>query len=99
LNQLFNNVVSAVDGKDGLEKFQQNNIDIVLTDLNMPNLNGIGLIKEIIAINNSIPIVVLSAHDEQELIDESLSLGVKGYLNKPIVMDKLFQTFYDILQS
>ena len=61
LDNFFDKIVVAVDGQDGVNKFLQNSIDIIITDINMPNLNGIEMLKQI---KGNIPTIVLSAHND-----------------------------------
>jgi len=94
LENIFDNIVVAVDGKDGLEKFQSNNIDLIITDINMPSVDGISMCKSIKHINSSIPIIMLTAFDNTELLKKAIDLGIEGFLNKPltdmdILIDKL----------
>jgi len=89
LEDFFDNIILAKDGKDGLEKFQQNHIDLVLTDINMPIMNGIEMSEKIRAINDDTPIIVLSAHNEDNYFIQSIHIGVSGYLLKPIDINHL----------
>ena len=95
LEEFFNNIIIAVNGEDGFEKFEenQNNINLIITDINMPKLNGLEMIKKIRELNKIIPILVLSAHDDSNFFTKSIKLGVEGYLLKPIDIDQ----FMDIL--
>ncbi|MCD6432800.1 MAG: EAL domain-containing protein [Sulfurimonas sp.] len=95
LEEFFNDIVVAVDGKDGLEKFQQQKIDLIITDINMPKLNGLDMIKEIRKIDKEISILVLSAYNESGYFMESIKLGVEGYLLKPIDIEQ----FMEMLQK
>ena len=95
INRFFKNVIVAVDGLDGLEKFKSNKIDIVITDINMPNLNGIEMLKEIKSISSTVYTIVLTANSDHRSFMETVKLGVKGYVIKP--MDVM--QFIDILKS
>jgi len=99
LEQLFNKVIIAVDGADGLEKFKINNIDIIITDLNMPNMNGIAMMEKIKQINNNIPTIILSAHNEKSYMKESVNLGIIEYIHKPLDMDQLFEALYNSVKK
>lgn len=83
-NEFFSDIVVAVDGQDGYEKFQEHNIDIIITDINMPRLDGLKMIDKIRKLNQEIPILVLSAYNESGYFMESIKIGVEGYLLKPI---------------
>jgi len=84
----------AEDGKVGLELFKehQNTIDLVITDVNMPNMNGLEMAKEIKAINPNIPIIVATAFSNSEYLLEAIELGVDKYVLKPINIKKLLDT-------
>jgi len=89
LEDFFSNIVVAVDGEDGYNKFKEDDFDIIITDINMPKLNGIEMIKKIRKLNNNIPILILSAHNEDEFFIEGIKLGIDGYILKPIDVDQL----------
>ena len=78
-------IYTAVDGKDGLEVYKDKRPDIILTDINMPNLNGIDMAKEIKKLNSAQPILILTAFNENHLLHDSVDIGVDGYITKPIV--------------
>lgn len=92
---IFQNIVKEVifanNGKDGLEKFASHTIDIILTDYNMPYLNGIEMIKRIKEINTKTPIVFVTAIKDADVIIEALQLGVTNFLKKPIVAAEIIQ--------
>jgi CheY-like chemotaxis protein len=79
----------AVNGKEGIQKYQELSPDIVMMDLMMPEMNGIEAIKEILQINADAVILVCSASNQQEQIFDALEAGAKGYLTKPFVSDKM----------
>jgi len=99
LELFFREVIIGVDGEDGLNKFKENNIDIVIADINMPKLNGLELCSKIKDMNSEIPLIILSAHNEQSFIDESKAIGVDNYLFKPIDIKKLNNVFLDIYKN
>lgn len=78
-------VVLAVDGMDAIEKIPGENIDLVITDLNMPNIDGFSLIEHVRAIEEykDIPIIVLSSLTEECDIERSIEMGANSYLMKP----------------
>ena len=95
---LFHKVIFAVDGNDGLHKLQDNNIDLIITDINMPNLNGLDMCKEIRKIDNDIAIVIISAHSEYSFFLDSIDLGINGYLFKPLSTKQLALVLKRIVQ-
>jgi PAS domain S-box-containing protein len=84
LEKFCTNLIIAEDGLEGFMKFQLNSVDLIITDLAMPKMNGTEFIKMIRDINQEVPIVILSAHITHELLQESINYGIQGYLCKPI---------------
>jgi len=78
-------VITAVDGMDALEQLPQNKIDLLITDLNMPNVDGIKLIKTVREDPEykDLPIIILSSLSADEDIENGLSAGANSYLIKP----------------
>ena len=91
-SKVFKNVISAIDGADALEKFKANQsaIDVIITDINMPNMNGIDFIKEIKKLSD-VPIIVTSAHSDSSYTTQAIALGVKKYIIKPIAINEIIQ--------
>ncbi len=83
----------AQNGQEGLELFKEheNEIDLIITDVNMPILNGLDMIKEIKKININIPIIVATAFSNKEYLLEAIDIGVDKYVLKPIDIAKLLQ--------
>lgn len=78
-------IVATADGMEALEKLPTENIDLLITDLNMPNLDGYNLIKTIRNDKEykNLPIIVLSSLSKDEDIQAALSAGANSYLIKP----------------
>ena len=81
----------AENGQEGLELFKahEKEIDLIITDVNMPILNGLDMIKEIKKININIPIIVATAFSNKEYLLETIDIGVDKYVLKPIDIAKL----------
>lgn len=79
------NVVSAVDGMEALEKFPLQKVDLLVTDLNMPNIDGFSLIKTIREDPEykDLPIIILSSLGKEEDIRRGFEIGANSYLIKP----------------
>ncbi|MEA1955802.1 MAG: EAL domain-containing protein [Campylobacterota bacterium] len=82
---LFKKVFVAVNGLEGLELLKNNQCDFVMTDLNMPKMNGIDMLREIRKTDIDIPVLILSAHNEVEYFINIIKLGIDGYIMKPLV--------------
>ena len=83
------NVVTAEDGRAGLSAAEMEQPDLIITDINMPNLNGIEMIKRIREEGGlgEVPIIVMSAYGRR-MIDDALEAGADGFVEKPIDFDK-----------
>jgi YesN/AraC family two-component response regulator len=99
LQNFFDNITVGVDGQDGYEKFEAGTFDLVLSDINMPRLNGIEMTWKIRETGSTTPIVILSAHHEKNYIVDSYELGVDEYLLKPIVLPKLIEVLEAMVEK
>jgi two-component system, cell cycle response regulator DivK len=86
-------VVEAINAQQALEKLDKNNIDLVLMDINMPEMDGYTLTAKIKAIDkfSKIPIVAVTANVMRGDREKSLGAGCDGYIQKPIDIDTLSQ--------
>jgi two-component system, chemotaxis family, chemotaxis protein CheY len=78
-------IYEAGDGKEALSKLEQYWIDIVLSDINMPVMNGVELLKTIKESEEyfKIPVIIVSTEGRNEKIEEIINLGAAGYITKP----------------
>jgi YesN/AraC family two-component response regulator len=84
LSKLQANFETAQNGQIALDRFNANgDFDLIVTDINMPVMNGLELIKNIRELNSDIPVIIMSAHTEPEYIKSAEELGVENYLLKP----------------
>jgi two-component system, OmpR family, response regulator VanR len=93
LKFFFKEVYVAIDGYDGLDKYENYLPDIIMTDLKMPNMSGFELIKELEKRASKSYTIIVSAHTDTELLIEAINKGVHRYLIKPITEDELFEAF------
>lgn len=96
---LFKEVFVAVDGVDGLETYCKNKPDLIITDIKMPNMDGISLVKEIRKIDKDVSIVVISAHTDVEFLLSSIPLNLIEYIVKPLNETKLLDIFEIFLEE
>lgn len=88
-NIVFESVDSAVDGVEAWKLYKSNSYDLILTDINMPRMNGLKLVEKIREESKAQKIVIISAHNEINHLLDSIDLGVDGYLTKPVAMKEL----------
>ena len=93
LRRLVKNLVIATNGADGLKAFQEHTPDIVITDVNMPIMDGMTMAREIRNLDSGtqVPIIILTAHDEAKYLKSAIPLGMLEYLMKPVDSGTLVQ--------
>lgn len=84
LENFFSNIIVAVNGQDGLDKFLNNGFDLVITDLYMPVMNGMDMIKNIRLKDKKTPIIITTAHNETSFKTEASKYDIMQYFIKPI---------------
>lgn len=92
LNRRVGTLISAEDGLAGLEAFQLHHPDIVITDIQMPNLDGIAMSHQIRAINPNIPIIFTTAFEDSRYLKAAIDIGINKYITKPLDTDLLLQS-------
>jgi len=93
-------ITEAVNGFDAIEKLKIHDFDLILSDMNMPEMDGAGLIGEIRrSLNMDMPIVIITTKGEDKDKDLGLSLGANGYITKPIKGYELKDTVLKFLMK
>lgn len=90
IKELFFKVNIAKDGIEGLKKFQSFKPDIIISDITMPNLDGLEMCQKIREESN-IPIVILSAYSQKEKLLKSIDLGINKYFIKPFDIEEFLE--------
>ncbi|MFW9626470.1 MAG: EAL domain-containing protein [Sulfurospirillum sp.] len=100
-SDFFDDVIVGFDGEDGARLFASNyhKIDLVITDITMPRMNGIEMIHAIRQINPDIAIIVLSAHNETSFLTQTIEAGVDGYLIKPLNVTLLIRSIGKVVEK
>lgn len=75
-------ILEAVDFKSALDCVSQGGVDLILTDLGMPSMDGESGVKAMLSADPAMKVVVISGHEEPDQIDQMLSLGISGYIPK-----------------
>jgi two-component system, NtrC family, sensor kinase len=100
--ELFDiNVICAKNGQEGLSIFKSSDkkIDLILTDIKMPKLDGLGMIEKIREIDKEIPVIVTTAHQETNFLMQSIELNISAYVLKPIDIYKLEESLIKAIES
>jgi two-component system, chemotaxis family, chemotaxis protein CheY len=92
-------VIQANDGADGLAKAQATPVDMVVTDLNMPVMNGLGLIRELrkLPAYRGVPILFLTTESDAEMKKQAKEAGATGWITKPFQQDQLVAVVKKVL--
>ena len=93
------NVYTAGDGEEAYELYKKHNPSIIITDIKMPKINGLELIKKIRQKNKKIPIIVTSAYTDQDFLLESIKLSLIEYVIKPIKENDLNRLLKECAQK
>jgi signal transduction histidine kinase len=101
LNLFEINVICVKNGQEGLSVFKSSHkkIDLILTDIKMPKLDGIGMIEKIREIDKDIPIIITTAHQETNFLMQSIELDISAYVLKPIDIYKLEASLIKAIES
>lgn len=97
---IFKKILTAYNGKEGIELFEkyQDDIDVIITDIVMPYINGIDMIRAIREINFEVPIIITSAFNDKEILYNAINLSVDGFVKKPFEVKPLMQTIHKALK-
>jgi CheY-like chemotaxis protein len=97
LAKIFKSVDTAQSGTEGLLKFTQRRYDFIITDIEMPDLNGLEMSQKIKEINPDIPIVIISAYSNSSYLIEAINIGINYYVLKPILLPQLLSTLNNVV--
>lgn len=89
-------LILAENGLDGFMKFKTSSIDLIITDLSMPKMNGSEFIKMIRDMDSKIPILIVSIHTDDETLYNSINYGIQGYIKKPINRNRLSEQINNV---
>jgi two-component system, chemotaxis family, chemotaxis protein CheY len=94
-------IIEAVDGVDALKKLSNERIDLILTDINMPVMDGLKLVSLVRqnAQLKAIPIIIITTEGAEEDRERGLALGANAYISKPIQSSHLIKTISELLPA
>ena len=96
--KIFKSVDVASSGSEGLMKFSKDKYDLIITDIEMPDLNGLQMSQNIKKIDDQIPIVVISAYSNSQYLIEAINTGINYYVLKPILLPQLLSTLSNVVE-
>jgi diguanylate cyclase (GGDEF)-like protein len=99
LGKKFKKLQIASDGLDGLNNYKEYMYDVVVTDIKMPNMNGIEMVKEIRAINPNVKVIYTSAHSDSTILMNAIEAGANEYILKPINKTSLIFAISKVAQD
>ena len=104
-SKYFKSVEIAINGEDGLDKYIHYNAnhgfdyDIVITDINMPKMDGLAMSEYILTQNIDQAIIIITAHNENNFLLKAINMGVNGFLIKPLDSEQLKIQLYKVAQA
>ncbi len=95
----FKKIDLAENGRIGLDQYSHNEYDLVLTDINMPEMNGIEMMQKIKEINPEQKIMAISAHNEPDILINLIKAGVDGFVLKPVIHQEVINNLYSVCRD
>ncbi len=95
----YTDLYEAVDGADAVEKFDEVKPDLVILDITMPNLDGLGALKAIRAKDGNANVVMCSAMGQEAMVMDAIQSGAKDFIVKPFKPDRLMKTVTTLLSK
>jgi DNA-binding response OmpR family regulator len=95
---IFGNVFVAGDGLSALKIFEEKSIDVIITDIKMPRLDGLEFSQIVRKKDATIPIILTTAYDDKPLLKSALKLNITSYIEKPYDMKALESTLVEVLE-
>ena len=99
LETIFSNVQTASNGIEGFKLYQSGVFEIVITDILMPEMNGVAMVKKIKELNPLQPIIITSACEESSYLLELINLGVAQFLLKPIQTENMIKIVHEVVTN
>lgn len=99
LETYYKEIIIAENGLEGIQKFKEFKPKLIITDIRMPEMDGLSMIDELKKIQNHFYAIVLSAHDEKEFLKEAITKGVYKFISKPIDIQELLITIREIKKN
>ena len=95
----INEIYEASTGEEAINMIKNHNIDAVIMDLGLPSMNGIEATREIKSVNNKIKVIILTSHNSEEEVLDSIKAGANAYCSKDINPDRLADTVLSVVEG
>lgn len=94
-------VLEASNGVEALARIQQTRVDLILSDINMPTMDGLELVRQLQSVENAkgVPIVMVTTEAGESHVVQALSNGARGYIRKPFSPDQIKERIIPLLQG
>lgn len=91
--------IEAENGLEALEQLKDNRVDLIITGVNMPRMNGLALLRVLSQdlFNHNIPTIIVSTDASGEQITESVNMGARGFIKKPFCPEEIRKVLHDVL--
>lgn len=99
LNQLKFNVDLSMAGRNGLEKIDNNKYDLIILDYNLPDIDGLGVLKEIRKTKKRLPVIFMTGYGSEKIAIHAFKLGIDDYFIKPYSFKKIAESVAEILDA
>lgn len=98
LEPIVKKVYTAFNGQEGINLYKQHQPDMIITDIQMPIMNGLEMIDNIRSINSEVPIIITTAFNEADYLVKAINMNVDAYLMKPLHLKELLKSLYKIVE-
>jgi len=98
LKRRVKKLLLAQDGEEGLALYVKHHPDIVVTDIQMPRMNGLEMSTKIRDLDKEVPIVIISAYNDTSFLNQSIELGIGGYITKPVNLAKMVEVIHKAME-
>lgn len=99
LTRINYEVKTATSGKEGIKLFEDERFDLIITDIKMPGISGIDIIRHVRENNNEVPIIVVTGHGTIDIAIDSLKLGSQGFILKPFTPEEIEAAIVDAMEK
>jgi response regulator RpfG family c-di-GMP phosphodiesterase len=99
LSSFLKKLIVCSNGEEGIDSFKKNpDINLIITDINMPKMNGLEMVKRINQLNPNIPTITTTAHTDSNFYKKSIDLGITSYCLKPLDLYELIKNITKLLE-